>query len=176
MFVLRGLGGIGKTQLAVEFTRRHQARFSAVFWLDGRSESSLKQSIALSASRIPEGQIPEASRAYSTSSGGDVKSTVTDVLGWLGKSDNGQWLLVFDNVDREYKDGKTDDDAYDIRRYIPEADHGAILITTRLAKLERVGIALKLNKVDEGQARAIFHRWYGRAVGTAAKGSYGCYC
>lgn len=32
--VVHGLGGIGKTELAVEFARKHQGRFSAVFWLD----------------------------------------------------------------------------------------------------------------------------------------------
>ena len=31
VFVLRGLGGIGKIQLAVEFVRRHHKKFSAVF-------------------------------------------------------------------------------------------------------------------------------------------------
>jgi predicted ATPase len=29
--VLRGLGGMGKTQLAVEFARRHYRQFSSVF-------------------------------------------------------------------------------------------------------------------------------------------------
>ena len=65
--VLHGLGGIGKTQLAAEFARRHQAAFTSVFWLDGNSEDSLKQSITDCAGRIPEGQIPETSRRYSSS-------------------------------------------------------------------------------------------------------------
>ena len=42
--IVHGLGGIGKTQLVVKFAREHQGRFSAVFWLDGSSEASLKQS------------------------------------------------------------------------------------------------------------------------------------
>lgn len=166
--MLRGLGGIGKTQLAVEFARRHQALFSAVFWLDGRSESSLKQSIALSASRIPEGQIPETSRAYSTSSSGNVDSAVGDVLDWLGKYDNGKWLLIFDNVDLEYGSRKMDGNAYDITRYFPEADHGSILITTRLATLQQHWGGWKLDKVEESQAHAIFEKWYGKAFGEAA--------
>jgi len=37
VYGLRGMGGMGKTQLAVEFARTHQARFSSVFWLDGSS-------------------------------------------------------------------------------------------------------------------------------------------
>ncbi|KAK3935396.1 hypothetical protein QBC46DRAFT_397584 [Diplogelasinospora grovesii] len=44
-FVLHGLGGIGKIQLAVDFTRRHKATFSAIFWLDGRSEDLLRYSM-----------------------------------------------------------------------------------------------------------------------------------
>lgn len=43
-FVLHGLGGIGKTQLSVEFASQHHRKFSAVFWLDGRSKNSIKQS------------------------------------------------------------------------------------------------------------------------------------
>ncbi|KAL3426621.1 NB-ARC and TPR domain protein [Phlyctema vagabunda] len=38
-FVLHGLGGIGKTQLAVNFASQHQRRFSAVFWLNGGNET-----------------------------------------------------------------------------------------------------------------------------------------
>jgi hypothetical protein len=169
VFVLRGLGGIGKTQLAVEFARRHQTMFNAVFWLDGSSEDSLKQSIALSAGRIPEGQIPETSRMYSISRNGNVDSTVGDVLDWLSKRDNNQWLLIFDNVDREYGSGNMDSGAYSITHYFPQADHGSILITTRLAKLQQLWGGWKLNKVEEGQAHAIFEKWYGRAFGTAAE-------
>jgi hypothetical protein len=65
IFVLYGLGGIGKTQLAADFARRHQAAFSSVFWLDGRSEGRLMQSLASCAARIPEGQIPQRSRSPS---------------------------------------------------------------------------------------------------------------
>jgi AAA+ ATPase superfamily predicted ATPase len=43
--VLHGLGGIGKTQLAVEYARRHKDSYSAIFWLDIRDEGrALSQS------------------------------------------------------------------------------------------------------------------------------------
>jgi adenylylsulfate kinase-like enzyme len=52
-FLLHGLGGMGTTQLAVAFARRHQQRFSAILWLDGSSIDQLKSSLAAVASRIP---------------------------------------------------------------------------------------------------------------------------
>jgi hypothetical protein len=79
VFVLYGLRGTGKTQLSVEFARRHYRKFSLVFWLDGRTQDSLKQSIAACSSRIPEGQIAESSRAYLATGTGDVDALVRDV-------------------------------------------------------------------------------------------------
>jgi hypothetical protein len=164
-YILRGLGGIGKTQLAVEFARRHHRRFSAVFWLDGRSEDSLKQSIASCASRILQGQIPETSRAYIAGGSVDLEAAVRDVLSWLARSDNTAWLLVFDNVDGEYSSKGSNDDAYDIRRYFSGADHGSVLVTTRLARLEQLGESQELGKVDKAQAKAILESWYKQAYG-----------
>lgn len=126
--VLHGLGGIGKTQMAAEFASKHQRRFSAVFWLDGKSKDSLLQSIASCASRIPEYQISESSRTYSAGSDGDINIVVQEVIGWFAREDNTQWLLIFDNVDRDYTRFNTDHDAYDIRNYFSGADHGSILI------------------------------------------------
>jgi hypothetical protein len=158
--VLRGLGGIGKTQLAVEFARRHHARFSSVFWLDGRSKDILKRSIANCASRIPSGQIPERSRTFTTESGSDINAVVRDVMGWLARPDNREWLLIFDNVDREYSPDVSDPDAYEVERYFSGADHGSILITTRLAKLEELGNSHHLGRVSMAQGQAIFESWY----------------
>jgi adenylylsulfate kinase-like enzyme len=74
--VLRGLDGMGKTQLAVEFARRHHRRFSSVLWLDGRSEDILKRSIASCAGKIPQGQIPNTSRGYAADDSADVDAVV----------------------------------------------------------------------------------------------------
>lgn len=158
--VLHGLGGIGKTQLTVEFARRHHRRFSSVFWLDGRSEDSLKRSIARCAGRIPQGQVPETSRTYAADNGADVDAVVRDVMAWLARPDNTAWLLIFDNVDREYKAQGGDADAYDIERYFSGADHGSVLVTTRLARLEQLGESKQLGKLSKEQGQAIFESWY----------------
>jgi hypothetical protein len=165
VFVLRGLGGIGKTQLAVEFARRYHRNFSLVFWLDGSSEDSLKQSIARCANRIPEGQISDTSRQYSTAENGDINVMVAEVLSWLALLDNSDWLIVLDNVDREYDRPIQDPQAYDVRQYFPDADHGSILITTRLARLEQLGASQRVNKVDRIQTQAILKSWYGKSNG-----------
>jgi len=52
-FVVHGLGGIGKTQLCVNFARRHQRKYRSMFWLDGSSENSLKQAFLEIARRLP---------------------------------------------------------------------------------------------------------------------------
>lgn len=163
--VLHGLGGIGKTQLAVEFARRHNHEFSSVFWLDGRSEDSLKQSIASCAIRIPQGQISETSRAYSADGSADVDVVVREVMDWLRQTHNNAWLLIVDNVDREYDPRGGDPDAYDVKCYLSGADHGSVLLTTRLAKLEQLGESQQLSKVDKEQAQAIFKSRYKRQYG-----------
>lgn len=163
--VLRGLGGLGKTQLAVEFARRHHRRFSTVFWLDGRDKNTVKRSIASYAGRIPHGQIPETSREYTTEGSSNIDVVVKDVMDWLAQPDNTAWLLIFDNVDRPYSSQGGDPQAYDVEQYFSGADHGSVLITTRLARLEQLGEPQQLGRVDEDQARAIFESWYRRKHG-----------
>jgi hypothetical protein len=167
MLVLYGFGGVGKTQLAVEFASQHQRKFSAIFWLDGWSKDSLLQSIASCASRIPEGQISQSSRTYSAGSNGDINTVVQEVLRWLAQEDNTSWLLILDNVDRDFGGHNPDPDEYDEMECLPGADHGSVLITTRLAKVEQLGYSQQLGKVDQDQARAILQTRY--------KGMYGKY-
>ena len=49
---LHGLGGIGKTQLAIAYTKAHRDDYSAIFWLNIKDEVSVKQSYSRLAKRI----------------------------------------------------------------------------------------------------------------------------
>jgi adenylylsulfate kinase-like enzyme len=51
VFVVHGLGGMGKTQLCVEYARQHKEDFTAIFWLDGSSRDSLRHCLASEARR-----------------------------------------------------------------------------------------------------------------------------
>lgn len=163
--VMHGLGGMGKTQLAVTFVRRHQKKFSSVLWLDGSGKSSLKQSIASFANCVPKGQIPETSRLYADGNDGDIDMVVKDMLGWLSNAGNSGWLVVLDNVDRDYQHQGEDAEAYAVDEYLPEADHGSVLITTRLPRLGKLGERWEVKKVGEEQARAVFETWFGKSIG-----------
>ncbi|KAI1615399.1 hypothetical protein EDD36DRAFT_462913 [Exophiala viscosa] len=161
--VLSGMGGMGKTQLAAQFARRHHQHYSAVFWLDGTSEDSLKQSIGYSASRVAQGQISEVSRTFLTGQGGDLDLIVEHFRHLLSRPDNNSWLVVLDNVDREYYAQNPQPGSFNVENYLPDADHGAILITTRLSNLKPYAtVSKKLQKVDDNLAMAIFCQTYTR--------------
>ena len=162
VFALHGLGGIGKTQLSAEFARNFQHNFSSVFWLDGDTEDKLMRSIAACISRIPAGQISEAYRINREDS--DVQSAVRQFKSWLSETNNTDWLVVVDNLDKEYRPNSIQNF---ITEYISEADHGSILFTTRLTTLSQLGSSYGLGKMDKRQGQEIFENWaqmkYGRS-------------
>lgn len=152
--------------MAVDFARRNKDAFSAVFWLDGRSEDQVKQSLAKCADRIPEVHITNSS-ASGPYSRDDLDAIVANVMEWLAQPDNTQWLLIFDNVDQEYKQGGATG-AYDIDQYL-SADHGSVLITTRLSRMRQLGESRLLMKVSSELSKAILERWYGRELGKCSR-------
>jgi len=107
-FVLYGLGGGGKTQIALKFVKECQTetqprRFSDVFFID----SSTAQTIDADLKSIARGK--------------EIGETANDALIWLaGKRDD--WLLLFDNAD---------DISLNLSQFFPSCSHGNILITSR---------------------------------------------
>jgi signal recognition particle GTPase len=43
---LCGLGGMGKTQLSIQFAKRFGETYSSVFWLNAKDENTLKAELA----------------------------------------------------------------------------------------------------------------------------------
>ncbi len=144
--VLHGLGGIGKSQLAIEFAKKHRDDYTAVLWLNAKTEDTLKQSFAANARRLPqdcfsEGLLdgPQNEEALSTI----LRETKT----WLSLPGNDRWLIIFDNVDNPKIPDNKSDNACDIRSYFPEAHQGSILVTTRWKTL-RIGHLLEVAKLS----------------------------
>jgi hypothetical protein len=156
LFVVHGLGGMGKTQLCVEYVRRHKGDFTAVFWLDGSSKDSLRQALA-GAAREAGLPVPDAH---------DVEEAIEALHQWLSLKTNTGWLLVLDNVDCEWQGapGRADSQAYDYKNFLPAADHGNVLITTRLRRLQRAKASLRLGEVGKDVGREMLESRAGREV------------
>lgn len=165
-FLLHGLGGMGKTQLAVAFARNNCTEFSAVLWLDGSSIDRLKQSFMVVASGIPQDElITEITESLQVGNV-DADLVVKGVLRWLSLPSNKHWLLIIDNVDRDWKATEKDPLAYDLIDYLPQGDHGSLLVTSRLAgRVNMFEAETHVGQVDDAQARSILESNAGKEVG-----------
>jgi hypothetical protein len=170
--VIYGLGGLGKTQLAIEYARRSKQAYSSVFWLNGATEESLVQSILQNAPRFPE-----ETQAGTTqgSTFAESKAGALAVLRWFSQPENNKWLLIFDNVDRTSYDAPENDreclSAYDITEYFPDGDAGSIIVTTRLQRLSTLGESLKLKKLSDKESLQILEKYSRKVFRKEASGS-----
>ncbi|EMC93782.1 hypothetical protein BAUCODRAFT_74513 [Baudoinia panamericana UAMH 10762] len=133
---LVGLGGVGKSQLAVEYARqiRQQSPDTWVLWFHVSNAARFQQSLQNAAE-----QLELAGRK-------DPKADLLQLLrNWLRNENNGRWLVVLDNADDAsvlLESSATSSEAHPARRpmdYFPSCDHGSMIITSRSK-----GEALKL--------------------------------
>jgi tetratricopeptide (TPR) repeat protein/transcriptional regulator with XRE-family HTH domain len=119
---LSGLGGVGKTQIALEYTYRHGLEYAAVFWIAAETEELVVASLLHIAEVL---QLP----------GHDDKNqqrVVEMVQRWLATHQ--QWLLIWDNVE----------DLSLLERLLPASRSGAILLTTRRQTLGVLALGMDL--------------------------------
>ncbi|KAJ5335793.1 uncharacterized protein N7506_005729 [Penicillium brevicompactum] len=141
--ILHGLGGMGKTQLAIRFARNHKDQFTAIFWLSGKDRDALLQSLSSALNRLPgQGWDSEATNDR------EVKQRAKHMLQWLALNGNSRWLIIFDNIDQYSPSHSPAIDGYDIEEFFPKADHGSILITSRLQRLTELGESFPVPRLD----------------------------
>ena len=128
--VLHGLGGIGKTQLAIEYIRKHKEKYTAIFWLNANDEDSLRLSFRGIAQQVLKYH-PSTEILSSVDLEGDLDGVVRAVKAWLDLQDNTRWLMVYDNYDNPRTANHSDRSTVDVRQYLPESDRGSVIITTR---------------------------------------------
>ena len=148
--VLYGLGGIGKSQLAIEYAKQHRNDYTAVFWLNAKTEDTLKQSIVAGAQRLPE-QYIDQELLHGPRNEVALDTIVSGMKRWLDIQGNHRWLLIYDNVDNPKIPDNKRANAYDILSWFPQAHQGSILVTTRWKNLtigHMIEVA-KLSKVED---------------------------
>ena len=139
--VLIGMGGAGKTQLALQYCRhmKDSRRYRAIFWLDASSRNTLYGSMKTAAEQLLPNRLfddPDAAVAL-----------VKDVL----SSWNDRWLLVFDNLDNPK-------DLRGIVNFFPVNRHGCILITSRYAGSKELGQTIELDHMEKDEGLQLLLR------------------
>lgn len=144
--VLHGLGGIGKTQLAIEYAKRHKDDYSAIFWLNIKDQDALQQTFVNVAKQIQR-QHP-AARRINRLDMKDLDDVVDAVKTWLSQPNNTRWLLIYDNYDNPKLPSNTDPAALDVRNFLPESYQGSVIITTRSSRVE-FGHPIRMKKMED---------------------------
>jgi AAA domain len=111
--VVHGLGGVGKTRLAVEYAWQHEQDYSALLFVVADSPENLRRNLAgLTGSLVLD--LPEKSHP-------DEELRRLAAVRWLEQHDG--WLLVLDNVD-------TPKAATAAEEILPRLRGGHVLITS----------------------------------------------
>lgn len=121
-----GLGGIGKTQTAVEYTYLYRAEYEFIFWVKADSEDSIISGYVGIAKLL---NLPVKNDS-------DQKNIVSAVLNWFRTHES--WLLVFDNAD----------EISFVKNYLPPDPKGHILLTSRIRVFDSLEIT-RLVEMDE---------------------------
>ncbi|KAF2799625.1 hypothetical protein K505DRAFT_265415 [Melanomma pulvis-pyrius CBS 109.77] len=133
-FVIYGLGGSGKTELALKYAEDSQHDYWGVFFVDGSSRKSAT------------GSYSEIAKT------GGVEPNEKAAKNWLATRDL-PWLLIIDNVD---------DDKVRLEELLPPGTKGCILVTSRNPAHISYGtvgdMALELLPMDKDEANVLILR------------------
>jgi tetratricopeptide (TPR) repeat protein len=124
---ISGLGGIGKTQAALEYAYRYQRSYHDILWVLADSLETLMTSYAQLATLL---QLPEQTDQ-------DQNKIIKAVKRWL--HEHRGWLLILDNVE----------DLSLVSQFVPVNRQGAVLLTTRRQVAEPVAQTIELEILPE---------------------------
>ncbi|KAK4223173.1 P-loop containing nucleoside triphosphate hydrolase protein [Podospora fimiseda] len=156
---LSGLGGIGKTQIALAhvYWLHKTSPDVSIFWVHAHNAEKFRQSFM---SIAQECQIPGSF---------DPKADILLLLKrWLERKESGRWLMVIDNADDTHlffgmpkesvsRDGLKDEGS--LGKYIPDCAHGSIIITTRnketASRLVKGKRPIEVEKMDQEESKQL---------------------
>ncbi|PVF99297.1 hypothetical protein CPB86DRAFT_796703 [Serendipita vermifera] len=107
IMVISGLGGCGKTQLVAKLAHEYGDKYEHIFFIDGSSLTSLRADLIA--------RVRSVSSEYS-------EVMFKEAMSFLCNPAQPNWLIIYDNVE---------DVGLDMTPYLPQCNHGSIIITTR---------------------------------------------
>ncbi|MFG2429770.1 FxSxx-COOH system tetratricopeptide repeat protein [Streptomyces sp. NPDC048590] len=134
---LHGMGGVGKSQIAVEYVYRHSGEFNVIWWIPSEQENLILGALADLARSLGLEVGPQANAAV---------PAVREALRTGKPFDN--WLLVFDNAENIEV----------VRKYFPNGGPGKIIVTSRNREWERVATPLSVDVFDRAESVALLQR------------------
>jgi len=143
---IHGLGGVGKTQLAVEYAYRHVAEYDLVWWVRAEEAATLAADYAALAGPLDLPQKDEPDQ-------GRVVQAVRHRLG-----QGGGWLLVFDNARHPQ----------DLHGYLPQGGTGHVLVTSRNPAWRGLARPLTVQVLERAESVAFLLKRTGQADEAAA--------
>jgi NB-ARC domain-containing protein len=123
---ISGLGGIGKTQIVVEYAYRHCEEYHFILWVNAATRDTIIASFLELATLL---NLPEQHNA-------DQSQVVFYVNHWFTK--HKQWLLIFDNAD----------DLALANEFLPTSNTGSLLLTTRNQSAGTLATSLAIDTMD----------------------------
>jgi tetratricopeptide (TPR) repeat protein/transcriptional regulator with XRE-family HTH domain len=133
---LSGLGGVGKTQTAIEYVYRYGDEYTHAIWVWAASRETLVAHFLSLAELL---HLPEKD-------GQDQRRGVEAVKDWLATNDG--WLLVMDNAD----------DLSLVQEFLPVHHKGSILLTTRSHATGTIATNIEVEKLSLSEGTLLLLR------------------
>ena len=165
---ISGIGGIGKTKLALEYGHQYKQCFTSIFWVNAQSSFSLYTSVLEIANQLKKHYAPKVDLNdrncrqmlhYLSLDGlvddnGELKASEETpqllfdaVQKWLGRAGNDRWLLILDNAD--------DPDVFAAKGFTPSHLLGRVIVTSRNPFFK--GQKMELRGLEEDDCVQLLH-------------------
>jgi tetratricopeptide (TPR) repeat protein len=137
MFILQGMGGTGKTQLAFRCCQKaKEVGFMAALWINAASPSTVIQSYRSILHLISPGD------EIANNDSEAILLARNKIESWTRR-----WLIVFDNYDNPMAFT-----SWPIREFVPLSETGYILFTSRHEDSSRLGRCISLSRMTEDES------------------------